>query len=45
MISLCMMDNSGEWAVSQEFFSTAEASDKRKTVAGLVVGTVYRNII
>lgn len=30
MISLCMMDNSGEWAVSQEFFSTAEASDKRK---------------
>lgn len=31
MISLCMMDNPGEWAVSQEFFSTAEASGCGRT--------------
>lgn len=31
MMSLCMMDNPGEWAVSQELSSTAEASDCGRT--------------
>lgn len=31
MTSLCMMDNPGEWAVRQEFFSTDEASDCSRT--------------
>lgn len=31
MMSLCMMDNPGEWAVSQEFSSIAETSDCGRT--------------
>lgn len=45
MISFCMMNNPGEWGVIQASFSSAEASDKGKIVAGLTLGVASRNIL
>jgi len=45
VISLCIMNDPGQWGVIQASSSIAEASDKGRTVTGLMLGVVSRNIL